>query len=100
MEPGAILTEEFLQAALDLGALHDDVPAMWAEFVDYWIGIPGQRGVKTVPIGWLATWRNRVREVLKRGKPNGQRPRQQSLSDRAHDLAEQARSAERARGLI
>lgn len=30
------------------------------QFRDYWISVPGQRGVK---LDWLATWRNRVRDV-------------------------------------
>lgn len=30
------------------------------EFVDFWIGIPGQRGTK---LDWAATWRNRVRQI-------------------------------------
>jgi hypothetical protein len=67
MQPGAILTDEFRQAAINLGADPTRIPTMWAEFVDYWIGIPGQRGVKTIPNGWLATWRNRVRDVGARG---------------------------------
>ena len=33
-------------------------------FHDYWIGIPGQRGVK---LDWQATWRNRIRDVIDRG---------------------------------
>jgi hypothetical protein len=96
MVAGALLTDEFRQAAIDLGATPASVPAMWDEFVDYWVGVPGQRGVK---LDWLATWRNDVRRKISRGNGNG-RGQQQSLSDRARDLAEQARSAERARGLI
>lgn len=38
--------------------------ALWVEFVDYWVGIPGQRGVK---LDWSATWRNRVRQVATKG---------------------------------
>lgn len=96
MLAGAILTDEMGQAAIDLGARQDDLPNMWAEFVDYWVAVPGQRGVK---LDWLATWRNDVRRKLERGPRNG-RARQQSLSDLAGDLAEQARSLERTRGLI
>lgn len=41
----------------------------WKEFVDFWIGVPGQRGVK---LNWDSTWRNRVRELAKRnGGKNG-----------------------------
>jgi len=40
----------------DLG--HLDLDAIAAEFVDYWISIPGTRGVK---LNWTATWRNWLR---------------------------------------
>jgi len=33
------------------------------EFVDYWRGVSGQKGYK---LDWLATWRNRMREVQAR----------------------------------
>lgn len=95
MAAGAILTDEFRQAAIKLGAAPNDVPDIWVEFVDYWVGIPGQRGCKS---DWPATWRNRVRSVLKRGNGNG-RARQPSLSERAFALAEKARSAEREAGV-
>lgn len=87
MVAGAMLTSEYEQAAIDLGARLDDIPKIWAEFVDYWVAIPGARGLKT---DWLATWRNRVRTILNRGTPNGQRTRQ-SLSDLASDIADEAR---------
>lgn len=96
MVAGAVLTDECREAAVQLGAEPGRVPTMWAEFVDYWVGVPGQRGVK---LDWLATWRNDVRRKLERGTGNG-RAKQQSLSDTAFDLAEQARSRERAAGLI
>lgn len=38
------------------------------EFVDYWRGIPGQRGKK---LDWPATWRNRMRELEGRARRNG-----------------------------
>lgn len=43
-----------------------DVKAATAEFVDYWIGVPGAKGVK---LDWDATWRNRIREVAARSRP-------------------------------
>lgn len=61
-----------------------DVQAMADEFVDYWRGIPGQRGVK---LDWVGTWRNHMRKRQQwhderaaqrpggRGPANG-RPRQ------------------------
>ena len=33
-----------------------------AEFVDYWLGVPGQKGVK---LDWPATWRNDMRKKQK-----------------------------------
>lgn len=45
-----------------------DFARWWPEFVDYWLGIPGQRGVKAGDKGWIATWRNRCRELVKRGE--------------------------------
>lgn len=73
MQLGAPLTEQFRTAALELGASPDVIADMWVEHVDYWVGVPGQRGVKTEPNGWLATWRNDVRRKLKLGAYNGQR---------------------------
>jgi hypothetical protein len=40
-----------------------DLKAINAEFVDYWIAVPGAKGRK---LDWDATWRNRVREVAAR----------------------------------
>lgn len=39
-----------------------------AEFRDYWLALPGQRGLK---LNWPATWRNRVRQIVARSKENG-----------------------------
>ena len=36
---------------------------LFAEFGDYWRGVPGAKGCK---LDWDATWRNRVREKFKR----------------------------------
>jgi hypothetical protein len=45
-----------------------DLSAALAEFVDYWIGIPGQRGRK---LDWNATFRNRLRDLQARTRKNG-----------------------------
>lgn len=45
---------------------HVDLSLALAEFVDYWRGVPGQRGRK---LDWLGTWRNRMREL--EGRKNG-----------------------------
>lgn len=62
----AALPGEDRQFAIDHHVTDPD--ALWAEFVDFWIGVPGQRGTK---LNWSATWRNRVRAVASKGKPNG-----------------------------
>lgn len=64
-----------------------------AEFIDYWDGIPGQRGRKS---NWEGTFRNRVREKV--GKMNGKH-RQGTLTDMARELADEARELERQAGL-
>jgi len=40
-----------------------DVALVTAEFIDYWIAVPGTRGTK---LDWEATWRNRLRETAQR----------------------------------
>jgi hypothetical protein len=37
-----------------------DPVAATAEFVDYWLGVPGSKGNK---LDWVATWRNRMRDL-------------------------------------
>lgn len=37
---------------------NEDLTAAHREFCDYWVGVPGQRGVK---LDWEATWRNSMR---------------------------------------
>lgn len=56
----AAMPEESRQYALDHGFEPDRV---WEEFVDYWVGVPGQRGIK---LDWPATFRNRIRDLEKR----------------------------------
>jgi hypothetical protein len=66
---GARLSEEDRTFAVRSGIPPDRVEALWSEFVDYWIAVPGTKGVK---LDWPATWRNRVRDVLARfGKNYG-----------------------------
>lgn len=56
----AVLTDEWqteagkIRPELQLKA----IDAIFLEFRDYWIALPGQKGTKT---DWLATWRNWVR---------------------------------------
>jgi uncharacterized protein YdaU (DUF1376 family) len=62
-------SEEAIQFAWGLGL---DPEREAGEFRDYWIGVPGQRGVK---LDWEATWRNHCRRSKKLagrgGKPSG-----------------------------
>lgn len=54
------LTDEDIQFALSMGIPLESVKDELAEFVDYWIAIPGSRGTK---LNWHSTWRNRVRQI-------------------------------------
>lgn len=64
---------ELEQFARELGL---EPVAVTAEFVDYWRGVPGQRGVK---LDWPATYRNRCRELAERRSVRGvRRPGQPS----------------------
>jgi hypothetical protein len=54
--------------ALSTGIPPEKVDEEWAEFVDYWIGVPGSRGCK---LNWPATWRNRVRQIAKKYSGRG-----------------------------
>ena len=78
------LSEENRKFAVENGVPGPD--ALWAEFIDYWIGVPGNRGIK---LNWNSTWRNRVRSVAgKTGAPNGY--------GRSRTLPDDSRSASRA----
>jgi hypothetical protein len=54
-----------------------DPEAVAAEFRDYWIAQPGQKGIK---LDWESTWRNWVRRQ-RAGKPNGQSKTMQALDN-------------------
>jgi hypothetical protein len=68
LKSGETITLAFIEAAQALGAQLARIPAMWDEFVDYWSAVPGSRGCK---LDWLATWRNRVRQIVSKGNLNG-----------------------------
>lgn len=52
------------------------------EFIDYWVGVPGSRGVR---LDWDATFRNRIRDKTARsgGGQNGNRTLSRSVSSNA-----------------
>lgn len=62
---GATLSEADRAFARGEGMSDAWIDRAWAEFIDYWIGIPGARGTK---LNWSATWRNRVRQIAPKGK--------------------------------
>jgi hypothetical protein len=82
MLAGAVISDVDRQFARAHGHSAETILTMWAEFVDFWIGVPGQRGCK---LDWPATWRNRVRNLSAgrgaRASPNGA-PRPGSREDR------------------
>ena len=49
--------------AMEQGLSREQARAQADKFLDYWIGVPGQRGVK---INWKATWRNWARSAIER----------------------------------
>lgn len=96
LSPETPLNEIDRKFALENGVENPD--QLWAEFIDYWTGIPGQRGIK---LTWSGTWRNRVRMVAgKTGVAGGfgrSKPFQddsRSASRTAGRLAEAARRGE------
>lgn len=70
LQRDAKLSDADRQFARSQGLTDALIDRHWAEFVDYWIGIPGQRGTK---LDWPATWRNRVRQVAVRKTPQHQK---------------------------
>ena len=64
---GFAVNDEMRQWANDNGLAHLDLQAITVEFVDYWVGVPGVKGVK---LDWLATWRNWIRRKASDGPRN------------------------------
>jgi len=84
LAPGAPLSDEH-RAIIVAEGIHDP-EKLWAEFVDYWSDIPGQRGCK---ISWSGTLRNRCRDVIKRGfQFTGAKNGRRTVQDAARDLHE------------
>jgi len=62
---GTRLNEDFelkpdMKEWASLHTPHVDLEAALEEFIDYWRALPGTRGYK---LDWVATWRNRMREL-------------------------------------
>lgn len=45
------------------GLTNEEIERAVAEFIDYWVGVTGQKGVK---LDWSATWRNNIRRIVER----------------------------------
>jgi len=87
---GQKINDQDFAFARTLNASDAEINAAWIEFVDYWIAIPGQRGAK---LNWPATWRNRARSVLTKGRPNGQRRQpKRTVHEAADDLLAKMRA--------
>lgn len=69
---GFIVPDEWKHwATEEFKGLGSGVLRIAEQFVDYWIAVPGAKGVK---LNWFATWKNWVRKDLERQRPA---PRQQ-----------------------
>lgn len=90
MQSDAVLSIEDATFAFDQGMARAGVDKAWAEFKDYWIAIPGQRGTK---LDWSATWRNRVRQIAGKSPANGRKSNQPSFSEIEQTLREQIHAA-------
>jgi hypothetical protein len=59
--PNAKAEDGYIEAALSVRAIDlDEIKRVFDEFRDYWIAVPGAKGVK---LDWIATWRNWVRRA-------------------------------------
>lgn len=68
-------TDELRQWAEEAGYGHLDLTAITASFNDYWLGVPGAKGVK---LDWPATWRGWIR----REASNPRAPRKPKVDQR------------------
>jgi hypothetical protein len=59
--PDATLTQEFIDVGTALNFPEDRIAWEFDEFKDYWIGVPGSKGVK---LDWVATFRNHLRRHI------------------------------------
>lgn len=63
LSPDWTLSPAETEDAKRLGLTDADIRKAAPEFRDYWVGVPGTKGVKA---DWPATWRNRCRAIAER----------------------------------
>lgn len=64
---GFIVPDEWkVWAATEFKGLGSGVDRIAEQFVDYWVAVPGAKGVK---LNWFSTWKNWVRRDLDRQRP-------------------------------
>ena len=66
IDPTLCLTPDYRNDATNIAEAMSvtlDVSAVWDQFRDYWLAIPGRQGVK---LDWQATWRNWVRRACEK----------------------------------
>ena len=65
------ISQDLCDWAVDQGYSPPFVMAENAKFIDYWNGIPGQKGTK---LDWPGTWRNWIRRAAENHRPNRSTP--------------------------
>lgn len=79
LPPDWVLCREWGEWAIDEGFDATEIRREAETFRDYWISVPGQKGVK---LDWQATWRNWMRRNAKKGNYiNGKATRSQQRLD-------------------
>ncbi|QDI81674.1 hypothetical protein E8E01_15080 [Methylorubrum populi] len=76
-------SDEALQVAADFGLTGDAAVEALAEFADYWRSLPGLKATK---LDWLATLRNRLREVARRRPAARASPHRPRSSNGFYDI--------------
>jgi len=64
-------SQDDFNQALQMGLTVEQIDHEANKFRDYWIGVPGSKGVK---LNWSATWRNQCRHVIERRGGKTSRP--------------------------
>lgn len=92
---GSRLTADWMPSREDIEAIAEQCPGLDTQaehpaFVDYWVAVPGQKGVK---LDWSATWRNWMRRKFSdRGGVSGMtRVGKPTAGEKARAIADEFR---------